>query len=101
MLPYRCSCDYYARVAQSYETATKSVKPWQSNGGILFMAADAAYTILFRSEQLNDKDEYLLASMRRLTYVAAISGTDKQHSIVDGADTPVWLILRRARSSAG
>jgi hypothetical protein len=46
-------------------------------------------------------DEYLLASIGRLTYVAAILKANNAPCMADVAGVTMGLILRRARSSAG
>jgi hypothetical protein len=46
-------------------------------------------------------DEYLLASMGRLTYVAAILKANNASCMANHAGMKKRLILKRARSSAG
>ena len=65
------------------------------------MAVNGKHTKLVLSDQPISVDEYLLASMWRLTYVAAITGIDNIYSIAINAAVKTRLILRRARSSAG
>ena len=54
-----------------------------------------------RLEQPRDMDEYLLASIGRLTYLAAVSNANNAPCMAGVAEVTLGLILRRARSSAG
>ena len=63
----------HAEAAPSYETATKYVKTWRGRAAFYFMLVDAENIGVCLSDRHHGMDEYLLASLESLTYVAAFS----------------------------